>query len=108
MPPLVKPPSRTMFWGLGQSPSQTTYSMGKIFSQVYLKYLCHNADILCSGQITYFCVGVENMLRLVVVGILMLLSGCATSGVAVNNIHISYSQGEHTISTSMSFGQHIR
>jgi len=48
------------------------------------------------------------MLRLLVISLFILLSGCATSGVAVNNIHISYSQGEHTISTSMSFGQHIR
>ena len=49
------------------------------------------------------------MLRLLVVGILMFLSGCAsTKGIAVNNIHISYSQGEHTISTSLSLSQQTK
>ena len=49
------------------------------------------------------------MLRLLVVGLVMLLSGCAaTQGIAVNNIHISYSQGEHTISTSLSLSQQAK
>jgi hypothetical protein len=48
------------------------------------------------------------MLRIIFVGIVILLSGCATSGIQVNQVHISYSQGEHTISTSLSLSQNTR